>query len=294
MATPENFTSTEQLAKVLDVDFVNRFNGGVTKLVELLSVHNIETLAAGTQIEVYKTSGVLQDGSNIAEGEVIPLSQYKHELVDTHKLAFKKYRKATSAEAVITRGYEQAVTKTDNAMLADIQKALRNDIFAGISSGTGAIAAGETPQNMQQALAFAWAALETAYENESATPVYFLNPVDVAKHIGNAQVTMQTSFGLTYIENFIGLGTAIVDAKVPAGTIFATAKENLNVYAADISGAQGFDFYMDESGLVGIHHDARYENVSLETVAMTGLFVFPELIDGIIKVENIWGATPAG
>ena len=48
------------------------------------------------------------------------------------------------------------------------------------------------------------------YEDEDATPVFFVSSDDVAEYLGSAQITMQTAFGWTYIENFLGLGTAIV------------------------------------------------------------------------------------
>ena len=59
------------------------------------------------------------------------------------------------------------------------------------------------------------------------SPVYFVNPQDVADYLGTAQITMQTAFGFTYIENFLGLGTAIVSPQVDEKEPIATAKENL-------------------------------------------------------------------
>ena len=286
MTVPTNFTGVAQLARVLDVEFVNKFNGGIGKLLDILGNIEVETMAPGTQIKVYKTSGTLQAGSGIDEGDTIPLSQYKNELKATYALDFSKWRKATSVESVAKRGYDQAVAKTDEKMIQDVQKGIRTAIFTMLATGTGAIDSGASPNGIQSALAYAWAALQEAYEDEQATPLYFVNSLDIADHLASKTLTLESAFGFSYIENFLGLGTVIVDSNVAAGSLYATAKENLNIYCADLGGLEGFEFYSDESGLIGVHHDPTYSNASLETVAISGLKMFPEFTDGIIKIAS--------
>ena len=65
----------------------------------------------------------------------------------------------------------------------------------------------------------------------------FMNPLDVADYLTKAQITLQTAFGMTYVENFLGLGTVIFDSKVPKGTIYATAKDNIVLYYIPVNGA---------------------------------------------------------
>lgn len=342
MAT--NTIKVADLARVQDIDFVNRFNGNAKKLLEVLGVTETIKMAPGTQIKVYKTSGTLgnagagagawkaetaydigdkikvgydvyevtdagtsgstaptwsktgdvDDGAsttamkwtylsstfntNVAEGEDIPLSKYDNALAATYALDFEKWRKQTTLEAIAKRGYTQAVTGTDNAMVLDIQKGIRDNIFQFLATGTGTASG----VGFQKALANAWGNLAVKFENDSATPVYFVAPLDVAGYLGSASVTLQTAFGFSYIENFLGLGTVIVDSKVPQGKIFATAQENLNVYSVDAAGIEGFEFYSDETALIGVHHDSTYTNATLDTVAISAMKVFPEYLDRII------------
>lgn len=272
-----NIIKVEDLAKVQNVEFVNRFNGGVQKLLDLLGASETITVAPGTAIKVYKTSGALAS-EQVGEGEDITLSKYENELAATYELSIKKYRKQTTVEAISQRGYEQAVTATDERMVRDIQKSLRGDILSFLATGTGQA----TGTTFQSCLANAWAKVEIAFEDDSATPVYFVNPLDIADYLGTASVTLQDAFGFSYIENFLGLGTVIVDSKVEQGKVYATAKENINVYSCDCAAIEGFNLYSDESGYIGIGHDTEYRNASLETLALTGMGIFAEYLDRII------------
>ena len=51
---------------------------------------------------------------NVAEVEMIPLQSYK-------EITLKKWRKATTAESIITYGFDQAVNMTIKEMLRDVQ-----------------------------------------------------------------------------------------------------------------------------------------------------------------------------
>lgn len=273
----ENTIKVADLAKVQDIEFVNKFNGGVAKLLEVLGKTESIKMALGTQIKVYKTAGTLQSGT-VAEGEEIPLSKYTNELAATYALDFEKWRKQTTMEAVAKRGYEQAVSDTDEKMVRDIQKGIRKNIFDFLATGTGSA----TGATFQQALAQAWGQVSVKFEDDDATPIFFVNPLDVADYLGTAQVSMQTVFGFSYIKNFLGLGDVVIISNVPEGKVYATAKENINVYSADCAEIEGFAFYGDETGLIGVHHDTEYKNTTLETVAVSAIKVFPEYLDRII------------
>jgi LPXTG-motif cell wall-anchored protein len=49
-----------------------------------------------------------------------------------------------------------------------------------------------------------------------------MNPLDVADYLATANITLQTAFGMTYVENFLGLGTVIFNSSVPKGKVYAT------------------------------------------------------------------------
>ena len=69
------------------------------------------------------------------------------------------------------------------------------------------------------------------------------------------------------------------------GKLIATAKENLNgAYVPASSGdvAQSFNLTGDSTGMVGMTHYVVGSNATVETLAMTGVVFFPELLDGVI------------
>ena len=276
MAT--NTVKVADLAKVQDIEFTTRFAENIGKLMDLLGVSESIKMAPGTQLVTYSVTGTLESGT-VTEGEDIPLSKYKTERGETYTLDFDKWRKQTTMEAVAKRGYEQAVTKTDDQMLLDIQKGIRKAFFTFLATGTGTA----TGATFQAALAQAWGQLQVKFEDTDATPLYLVNPLDLADDLGGAQVTMQTAFGFSYIKNVLGLGDVLVDTNVPQKTVYATAKENINVYHCDASEIDGFEFYTDETGLVGVHHDTEYKNTTLETVAVSAFTIFCEYKDRIVK-----------
>jgi hypothetical protein len=134
--------------------------------------------------------------------------------------------------------------------------------------------------------------MQVLFEDTSIETVYFMNPLDVADYLGAAQISTQTAFGMSYIENFLGMGTAILASDVPKGKIYATAAENIVCYYIPVTSAdmaQAFDLTSDATGLIGIHTGATYNNLSAETVAASGVGLFAEKLDGIV-VGTISGA----
>jgi hypothetical protein len=103
---------------------------------------------------------------------------------------------------------------------------------------------------------------------------------------------MQQAFGMSYIENFLGLGTVIISPVLTAGTLYATAKENLyGAYIPANSGdvARTFGLTSDTTGYVGINHTPVSSNATVDTLVMSGVVFYPELLDGVIKT-TITGA----
>lgn len=276
----EKLIKKDDLARVREIDFVYMFNETLKKLIEALGVTRKIPKQAGTILKYYKATGTLEEG-NVGEGETIPLSKYKTEAVNFKEIELGKWRKATSAEAIVEKGYDQAVTMTDAAMMKDIQRKIRKDFFTFLATGTGR-ASGDS---LQPALANAWGKLQVLFEDDVIDSVYFLNPEDVSAYLGGAQIITQQAFGMTYIENFLGLGTVIMNASVPKGKFYATAKDNIVLYYLPVNGADLnniFEFTTDELGLVGIHEEPVYTNMTGETYAMSGITLFAERIDGVV------------
>lgn len=282
-----NLIKSADLARAREIEFAFNFSTSVKKLMEAMGVTRKIAKQAGAVLKAYKATGTLQDGS-VPEGDTIPLSKYVTEPVNFAEITLKKWRKATSAEAIIEKGYNQAVTMTTDAMLKDVQKGIRKDFFDFLATGTG-VASGSS---FQGTLASAWGQLQVLFEDSDISAVYFMNPLDVADYLATANISLQTAFGMTYVENFLGLGTVIFNSSVPQGKIYATAKDNLVLYYVPVNGAdlgEAFNFISDETGLIGIHEEPDYSNATASDTVVAGLVLFAERIDGVV-VGSITGA----
>ena len=110
----------------------------------------------------------------------------------------------------------------------------------------------------------------------------------MADYLGTATVTTQNAAGITYLKDFLGLGTAITSSKVKAGTIFGTAAMNLNLAYIPANGsdlASTFGLTSDATGFVGITHSSDTKTATCDTLVMSGVKVFPEITDGVVKAE---------
>ena len=275
-----NLITRSDLARVREVDFTLMFSESVKKLVEALGVTRKIAKQAGTVLKSYKATGTLQDG-NVAEGELIPLSKYVTEPVTYKEIALKKWRKATTAEAIVDRGYDQAVTMTTDRMLRDVQKGIRADFFTFLGTGTAAA----TGNGLQAALAQSWGQLQVKFEDDEISAVHFVNPLDIADYLATATVTTQPAFGMTYLEDFLGMGKVFLNTSVPKGKVYSTAADNIVLYYIPVNGAdlgEAFNFTSDETGYIGIHEEPDYTNMTASDTVINGMELFAERLDGVV------------
>lgn len=280
MAAETNTILTSDLARVREIDFVTQFNGSLNKLIEALGVTRKIAVAEGATLKALKVNGTLQDGT-VAEGELIPLSKYETEEVPVGEVTLNKWRKGTTAEAILKGGYDQAVGATTDKMVKDIQKTIRAAFFAFMATG------GETATGagLQAALANGWGKLQVLWEDDAVETVYFVNPMDVSEYLGTAQITTQTAFGMNYIENFMGLGRVFLNSSVPQGKFYATAAENIILYHVNVSDsalATAFNLNTDELGYIGINEYPDKDTARVMDLVLSGVTFFPERIDGIV------------
>jgi len=286
VTTPEtNLITVQQMAKVREVDFVHQFtHNSLAKLIEVLGVTRKIPMMEGTTMYYYTTTGTLQSGA-VPEGEIIPLSRYATTKTPIGEITLNKWRKAVSAEAIKKSGYDAAVGDTDAALLRDVQKGVRTNMFNFLNGTiTGSITA--TGVGLQKALAAGWGKLQVAFEDDTAASVFFVNPEDLADYLGGAQITMQTVFGMNYIEDFLGLGTVIASSRITKGTYIATAKQNIIVYYLTMNGdvARAFDLTADELGFIGIKSGYQNEErAQIESLVMDGIQILVEYAGGVVK-----------
>ena len=281
-AAETNLIKAAQMAKVREVDFVTQFGHNILpKLTEALGVTRQIPMMEGTTLYVYKTTGTLQSGS-VPEGEIIPLSQYERNKEAVGEITLKKWRKAASAEAIKKSGYDEAVTETDKKLLNDVQKGVRTDFFDFIKGLDATVVAADT---LQKVLAKIWGNLQVLFEDDAVSTVHFINPLTVSDYLGTATISMQTAFGMNYIEDFLGLGTVVMNSNIPQGQVISTAKDNLVLYYLTMNGdiASAFNLTADATGYIGIKSGyANEERAQIESLVMSGLSLFVDYADGVV------------
>ena len=275
-----NATMSADLEPAISVDCVSRLSSNIDELKKVLGIAEMEPMAAGNTIKIYEMKQV-NTPEQVGEGETIAYTKIERKLVRSIDLILEKYRKNTTAEAIQKVGRQMAVNDTDAKLLSGIQKEIKKSFYETLLAGTGA---GVSGTGLQAVLASAWGKISKFHEDEDATPIYFVSSDDVADYLGTAQVTTQNAFGFKYIEDFLGLGTAVVTPALAKGKVIATAKENLHgAYIPANSGdvAQTFGLTSDETGYVGMCHSVKSENASVDTLVMAGVVFYPERLDGV-------------
>lgn len=283
MAALENTVTTAQVATALDQEMLANFKHEYDRLAELFGIVSPEVMAAGTALYQYKVTGSL-NASAVAEGDEVPLSQYAVEKVPVGELAVKPYRKLTTAQAVLKSGFVNAVTRTDAKMLQDVRADIIDGFFASLAAGTST-ASGKT---LQAALAYADAVLGDEMEannDHDESVLHFVSRQDVAGQLATANVTTQTAFGMTYIQNFLGVQHMFVTSKVPQGTVYAVPAGNVHMYAVDFGALAdaSLEYAVQDGGLIGVHHQPAYARTSSETYVLSGAKMMAENIGYIVK-----------
>lgn len=277
-----NLITKDQMTKVREVDFTRRFTGTILKkLLEALGVTRKIPMIDGTTMYYYITTGTLQNG-NVAEGEIIPLSQYQREKIPIGDITLKKWRKAASAESVLKSGYDEAVRQTDIKLLTDVQTGIRTDFFTNLKDIDGTVVGAST---LQQVLAKSWGNLQVLFENDAVETVHFLHPLTIAEYLGTANITVQQAFGFNYISDFLGLGTIVMTSQIPVNQVISTAKENLIMYYIPITSEvmRSFNMTADETGFIGINSGYPTNNrAQIESLVFSGIKFLVEYASGVV------------
>ena len=273
--------------KTADTDIVP----GKTYYTVSNNVYSAVANPAKANLASYYELDILGSSSGTAyvEGDKVALSKYTVTKTPIGDLSPVPYRKMTTAKAILQDGYEKAVLRTDNKMLSHIRAQIIDQLFTFLATGTGAPAAGVSVTNLQKALTYGDAALQNAMETNGDSAdgafVHFVSRNDAADYLATASITTQTLFGLTYIENFLGVERVFLSNKVTDGTVIVTPAENIHAYGIDFGELSqgGLVYQTSSNGLIGVAHKGAYDYASAETDVMAGLQLVPENLNYIVK-----------
>ena len=272
-----------------EVDFVTRFGNTWQSLMDIMGVTRQIRKTPGTVLKSKYATVTLQSGS-VGEGEEIPYSQATVATKDYAPINVEKYAKAVSIEAINEHGYDDAVGLTDDQFLFELQTDVMGRYYAFANTGT--LTSGKT--TFQAALAEAQGRVRNKFKamKKGITEIVgFCNILDAYDYLGAANITVQTAFGMNYIENFLGYGRLFLcsDDEVPSGTVIATPVENIISYYVspdDSDFARAGLVYTTDgiTNLIGFHVQGDYKTAVSESYALMGLTLMAEYLDGIAVV----------
>lgn len=289
MAEPNITKNADIDITVREIDFVSRFNDIWTHLREIYNIMRPVKKASGTKLSSKYAKVYLQNG-DVAEGEKIPFSKAEVHEKEYGTIAIKKYAKSVSIEAIDAKGYDNAIQKTDDEFLNELQNEVVDEWYAfAIQEGT----LRDTQDSFQMAVSMAKGNVVHKWKkmHKSTTSVVgFCNDLDAYKYLGAANISTQNQFGIEYLKNFLGFETMILSAEIPSGTVVATPSENIVLYYVDPADSAfaraGLQYRTDgETNLIGFHAKGSYETASSESYALMGMKLFAEYLDGIAIVS---------
>lgn len=291
--------SYAQTIAAREIDFVTRFGRNWDRLRELMGIMRPIRKAPGTTLSQVKASVTLESG-NVDPGEVIPYSKATFTKVAFQDIDIKKYAKAVTIEEVNKYGAAIAVEKSDDAFLNALQLSVLSDFYTFLNDDTNATTG--TADTFQKALAKAKAEVLSVFQeaNRTATEVVgFANIMDAYEYLGDANITVQSDFGINYVKNFLGYGTLFLlsDSFIEQGTVIAVPVENIDLYYVDPSDSEfarlGLQYTVQgETNLIGFHAQGAYHTAVGESYALMGMKLWAEYADGIAIITfGAGGAT---
>lgn len=289
MAVLDNTTTAADLLSTLDVEFAANFTQELDRLTEVLGITGVETVAAGTAMYTKKITGTL--GEEVAaEGDVAPLTKYTYEKKSIGEIKIERRDKLTTVEAIQKSGREDAITRTDRKMLRDLRGLVLANFFKFLKAQADESGTTATGEGLQKTLALMQSEIQKVLEKNNDVVdgqiVWFVNPDDIWGYLAEAGISTQTAFGMTYLQNFLGVnGTIFSTINVDKGTIIATPAENLHLYGVDFGTIAdcGLDYETLDSGIIGVHHAPDYTRGSVYTHTILSANLLAEVQDYIVK-----------
>lgn len=288
--------------KAREIDFVSRFTNNWEALREILGIMNPVRKTPGTQLVSYTASVELEDGDATAvpAGAVIPYSKATVLQYTKADLGLEKYAKAVPIEDVNKYGAAIAVQKTDEAFLNELQAKVLDGFYTFLTDDTAASTSTETTFQMGVAVAIGTVKDKFKKMRKNASDiVLFVNTMDAYRYLGAAEITVQSAFGIDYVQNFMGARTVILSSEIDEGTVIAVPADNIVLYYVDPGDGQfaqlGLDYTVQgETNLIGFHANGNYSTAVGESFALMGMTLWAEYADAIAIVTIDPDYEPSG
>lgn len=275
-----------------EVDFVTRFAQNWEALREILGIMRPIEKAPGTKLTSYQASmksAALQGGASVGEGDEIPYTEFQVEPVAYADVTLEKYAKAVSIEAVTKFGAAVAVQKTDEAFLNELQNVVMTRFYTFLATGSLTDVATSFQMAVAKSIGLVKDKFKKMHRNITGV-VTWVNTLDAYEYLGAANLTVQTAFGIDYVENFMGAQTLILSSEIARGDVVSTPIENIDLYYVNPSNADfaqlGLVYTTDgETNLIGFHANGDYSHAVGESFALMGMALWAEYLDGISVVS---------
>lgn len=284
----DNLIVTADIAlQARKIDFVTQFTKNWNALQEVMGIARSIRKENGTELYTKYAEGELQSG-DVAEGEFIPRSNFKVKEKPFGKIKIEKYAKEVSIESVADHGYDSAINMTDDEFLVQLQDVVSERFYGQLKSGEMKF----EEKTFQMAFAMALGKVKDKFKqmHRNVTGIaVFVNTLDLFAYLGSSEITIQTAFGFSYVENFLGAEKTFITSEIPRGTMIATPLNNLISYYVDPGDSEfarmGLEYTVaGETNLIGFAVKGDYDRATSVSYALMGLTLMTEFIDAVAVV----------
>lgn len=270
-----------------EIDFVTSFARNWQALQDIMSITRPIRKQPGTKLKSKYAEGTLESGK-VEPGAVIPRSHFTVKEKEYADLEVEKFAKEIPIETVNEHGYEVAVQMTDDEFLVQLQEVVQGRFYDYLKTGTMTFEEKTFQMAFAMALGKVKSKFKAMHRNVTATAV-FVNTLDLYAYLGNAEITVQTAFGFTYIKDFLGAEIVFLSDEISRGQLIATPVNNIVSYyisPADSDFAKmGLVYTTDgETNLIGFHAQGDYDRATGVMYALMGFVLWAEYIDAIAVV----------
>ena len=281
----DNLPNTYTNVAAREIDFTSRFGRNIKAMRDVLNIARPIKKQNGTRLVSYTADVTLESGS-VDPGCVIPYSKSAITATLLGDVTVEKYAKAVTIEEVKEYGAEIAIEKSDDAFLNKLQSLLTGRFYTLMLNNASALTG--TYGTWQMAVAMAIGKVRNKFQSidrDITDVVVYANTLDAYAYLGAAGITVQTAFGMTYVENFLGAKVLVLTDRIPSGKVVAIPSENIVMYYVDPADSEyarlGLEYRTDgDTNYIGFHAQGNYSTAVGESFALMGMALWLELADG--------------